>query len=63
MMMGKKIKVELSGGRDQDGGDGGSVTSRKVFVANLHDDVNEDELSQIFSKYGKIDDILVLKKN
>ncbi len=33
--MGKKVKVKLSGGRDQDEVVGKAETSREIFVANL----------------------------
>ena len=60
--MGYKIKVELSRETDQDKGDGGEETSREIFVANIHADINEDELSKIFSRYGEIVDILLVLK-
>ena len=60
--MSYKIRVELSRETDQDKRDGGKETSREIFVANIHVDINEDELSKIFSRYGEIVDILLVLK-
>lgn len=33
--------------------------NRKIFVANLPNDINEEELENIFEKYGKIVDTTI----
>jgi len=45
LILGKRIKVEISGGREGERVNVVANVSRKIFVANLHDDISEDELS------------------
>ena len=57
--MGESLEPKRKGGRGGGGGGDKESLAKKVFVGGLPNDVDEEELSTIFQRYGHIMDVSV----
>lgn len=59
---GRELEVKRATPREESGKPGAEATTKKLFVGGVREGLNEDHLRQYFSKYGKIEDCIVMKE-